>query len=584
MKPIIDPRLGDIENDASSTKSRSLLSLAGTLLTEISLPKLAVTWVLLILLPGLLLGMAPVVASIWLSAFFDRVEAFQAGLWSAAVLAVLLAVALFSSRRLFRLAERNFWALNALAVQPIYAACREAMRQLFEGRFAPDSAHLAKLRAAAALVSGFAICAISLWVLAAAWPSTLIVSDIAILHAPWRLARAALANSAVLVSAYVAVAALAWAIADATMDQPHDLERFDEEPRDGATSGAVWRVAHLSDIHVVGENYGFRIESGRSGPRGNERLDQAFIRLEALHAADPLHAILITGDVTDAGLSTEWAEFLDIVARHPAIADLIVMAPGNHDLNIVDRANPARLDLPTSPNKKLRKLRVLSAMATLHGERVRVVDEAAGRLGGSLATALAPFADLMSSFVDSGKPWFSQDLSDLWAKAFPLVVAPDREDGLGMILLNSSADTHFSFTNALGMVSMEQVRALEKVMALYPTTCWVVALHHHLVEYPRPAKALSERIGTALVNGNWFVRRLRPLAGRVVAMHGHRHIDWVGECAGLRLVSAPSPVMDAKDRDDTCFYVHRLAIGPDRRLKLLQPQKIVLAGLPKAQA
>jgi hypothetical protein len=580
LKPIIDPRLGDIENDASSTKSRSLLSLAGTLLTEISLPKLAVTWVLLILLPGLLLGMAPVVASIWLSAFFDRVEVFQAGLWSAAVLALLLAVALLSSRRLFRLAESNFWALNALAVQPIYAAGREAMRQLFERRIAPDSAHLAKLRAAAALASGLVICAISLWVLAAAWPSTLIVSDIAILHAPWRLARAALANSTVLVSAYVAVAALAWAIADATMDQPHDLERFDETPGDDA----IWRIAHLSDIHVVGENYGFRIESGRSGPRGNERLDQAFVRLEAIHAADPLHAILITGDVTDAGLSTEWAEFLDIVARHPAIADLIVMAPGNHDLNIVDRANPARLDLPTSPSKKLRKLRVLSAMAALQGERVRVVDVASGRMGGSLATALAPFANLMTRFVDSGKPWLSQDLSDLWARAFPLVLPPDREDGLGMILLNSSADTHFSFTNALGMVSMEQVRALEKAMALYPKAYWVLALHHHLVEYPRPAKALSERIGTALVNGNWFVRRLRPLAGRVVAMHGHRHIDWVGECAGLRLVSAPSPVMDARDQDETCFYVHRLTVGADRRLKLLQPKKIILDGLPKVQA
>jgi hypothetical protein len=37
MKPILDPRDGDIEDDASSTKRRSLLSLAGSLLVEISL-------------------------------------------------------------------------------------------------------------------------------------------------------------------------------------------------------------------------------------------------------------------------------------------------------------------------------------------------------------------------------------------------------------------------------------------------------------------------------------------------------------------------------------------------------------------
>jgi len=40
----------------------------------------------------------------------------------------------------------------------------------------------------------------------------------------------------------------------------------------------------------------------------------------------------------------------------------------------------------------------------------------------------------------------------------------------------------------------------------YPQARWVIALHHHLVEYPKPAKAFSERIGTALINGSWFVR------------------------------------------------------------------------------
>ena len=61
----IDPRQGDIEDDASSSKRRSLLSLAGSLLAEISLPKLAVAWMLLIVFPGLMLGVAPIVASIW---------------------------------------------------------------------------------------------------------------------------------------------------------------------------------------------------------------------------------------------------------------------------------------------------------------------------------------------------------------------------------------------------------------------------------------------------------------------------------------------------------------------------------------
>jgi hypothetical protein len=128
----------------------------------------------------------------------------------------------------------------------------------------------------------------------------------------------------------------------------------------------------------------------------------------------------------------------------------------------------------------------------------------------------------MTRFADTGKPIWSKELTDLWPNVFPMVLAPERDDGLGILLLDSNADTHFSFTNALGLITTDQVRALESACAQYPRACWVVALHHHVVEYPRPAKLLSIRIGTALVNGNWFVRRLKPLAHRIVLMHGHR--------------------------------------------------------------
>ena len=46
-KSILDPRRGDMENDRSATKQRSLLAIAGSLLAEISLPKLAVRLVVL---------------------------------------------------------------------------------------------------------------------------------------------------------------------------------------------------------------------------------------------------------------------------------------------------------------------------------------------------------------------------------------------------------------------------------------------------------------------------------------------------------------------------------------------------------
>jgi hypothetical protein len=334
----------------------------------------------------------------------------------------------------------------------------------------------------------------------------------------------------------------------------------------------------LSDIHIVGERYGFRIESGRSGPRGNDRLRRLLAQLEELDAKEPLDTILITGDMTDAGISAEWAELLDVLAAHPRLAERVLMLPGNHDLNIVDRANPARMDLPTSPNRRLRRMRALSAMSAVQGRRVKVIDLEKGSLGKTLEQALEPHRAEIARFADVARPLLSKTIPEIWSRAFPMVLPPDPDDGLGVILLNSNADTHFSFTNALGMVSAEQMRGIEIASAEYPKACWVVALHHHVVEYPWAAKALSERIGTALINGNWFIRRMQPLSGRAILMHGHRHIDWIGECAGLPIVSAPSPVMEVTNDIDTIFYLHTLAVGADGRLSLLTPERIIVSG------
>ena len=358
------------------------------------------------------------------------------------------------------------------------------------------------------------------------------------------------------------------------MPPPLNLQGFDPRPAKGRT----WRVAHLSDVHVVGEPYGFRLESGRAGPRGNDRFKRVLSQLERIHAKDPLDVILITGDLTDAGTSAEWSEFLTIMAKHPRLADRVFVLPGNHDLNIVDRANPARFDLPLSPNRRLRLLRALSAINLLQGDRVRVIDFAHQRVGKTLAEAMRPRAKEMERFADDGTPRFSYAIPELWAKMFPMVVAPDKPDGLGLIILNSNADTHFSFTNALGMVSAEQVNGMEIAFAEYPKAAWIIALHHHLVEYPWMAKALSERIGTALINGNWFVRKLRRLAGRAVLLHGHRHIDWMGECGGLTILSAPSPVMEATNEKSKYFYILEVALGDDGKLLLLDPKRIDVPG------
>jgi len=381
----------------------------------------------------------------------------------------------------------------------------------------------------------------------------------------------------VLLSAYLAGAALVWGIADATMPQPRDRRHFDPPP-----GGRIWRVAHLSDLHIVGERYGFRIESGRAGPKGNDRLKRVLEQLEAIHAERPLDLILITGDMTDAGRSTEWAEFLEALSEHPALMPRTLLLPGNHDVNIADRANPARLELPFSPKKRLREMRALSIIAALQGDRTYVVSLRRRKLSRTLSEVLAPQRHAIETFANTGKLRLSLRLEQVWANVFPIVLPPETENGLGVILLNSNAETHFSFTNALGLVSTEQTVRLVAALQQFPKARWILALHHHLVEYPKPAKELSERIGTALINGSWFVRQLLPFGNRIVVMHGHRHVDWVGSCGTLRIVSAPSPIMDATNDRPTYFHIHHLAAGPDGGIRLLAPESVEIAGEPTA--
>lgn len=578
---LIDPRQGDAEDDISATKQRSLFAIAGGLLVEISLPKLLLAWTVSLALPAMLLGLAPLLVTGWAATATEQVR-YLTSIGTAIGFVIVLTLGWFSWRPLFRIAEANFWSLNALAVQPGYLFCREAIRHLMEQWFgAKHSAdQRAQLRALSSAAAGTIVCIVAVLVAVAVWPSTRWLGSVADLMVPYRLIVPTIANAVALTSLYLAAAALVWGFADATMDQPRDLSAFDT----ALPTSRTWRVAHLSDIHVVGERYGFRMESGRGGPQGNHRLERLLTRLAAIHASDPLDVVLVSGDMTDAGLSTEWAEFFDAVAKHPELVARMILLPGNHDVNIVDRANPARLDLPFSPGKRFRQMRTLSAMAAVQGARVRIIEGGPALSAPTLADRMKIHGEDIAAFAKNGGFWRAEKLRDVFDEQFPMLLPPDSEEGLGMVILNSNAQTHFSFTNALGLVSTEQARHLVAAMNGYPRARWIVALHHHLMEYPMPGVKFAERVGTALVNGSWFVRKLKPFGSRIVVMHGHRHTDWIGACGAMKIISAPSPVMNATDAQPRHFYIHTLASGEDGKLCLLTPEKVEIPGIARADA
>jgi hypothetical protein len=566
-----DPRDGDLEDDASSTSRHSLFRHASRMLLEISLPKLLLAAMMLLVVPALLLGASPKLV-LWLTeTAWHGVARF--GLVLALVsFAMLAGIAAWRwGRTLFLVVERNFWALNAGLVQPLYTALREATRLALET--AAPGRGLAATRRDAGLAAGVLIALLGAAV--AWWAGPLPTLRVAAFGAGDLVGVAldAIRNGVWVIAVYLMVGAPAWSIAEALAGTPEDLGPPDP-------GEAHWHVAHLSDIHVVGEDFGFRLECGRDGPRGNGRLDRALALLEAEDRVRPLDWIVVTGDITDAARNAEFIAFEEALARHPSLRDRVLVIPGNHDVNIVDRANPSRLELPTAPGGKLRRLRFLSAMARLQGRRVRVVDHASRRVGPTLDAWLAQDgrAAMMARFMDAGGLRAGLVARAGWNAAFPLIAPPATPDGLGVVLLDSNAETHFSFTNALGILGLGQVRAAEAAMAEWPQARWLVALHHHLVEYPRPGASLADRIGTALVNGHWVLRRLRRHARRIVVLHGHRHYDWMGRSGGLRILSAPSPVMGALDHEARHFWLHALGPAADGGLALLAPRRIEVAG------
>ncbi len=224
---LLDPRRGDAEDDASSPKQRSLLAIAGSLLAEISLPKLLFAVTFSILLPALLLGFAPLVATAWLLKL--STSAMQATeLGAAFVLMIVIAAGWFGWRPLFRIAERNFWSLNALAVQPGYAFCREALRYLADSMLRVDAnaATRARLRAISSAVAAILLSAIAVAIAVAIWPSSRWVGTAADLLDVHALVVPTLANAIVVVCVYLTAAALTWGFADAFMDQPIDSRRL----------------------------------------------------------------------------------------------------------------------------------------------------------------------------------------------------------------------------------------------------------------------------------------------------------------------------------------------------------------------
>jgi 3',5'-cyclic AMP phosphodiesterase CpdA len=575
---IWDLRCGDADDNRTSPYGRGLWGVIVSAALDFNIVKASINFLALILGPALVVGVLP---SLVFTVGRLKLHAVSMGrtypLTVLLVLVLLAAANFWFGWKLLSRAADHFWNLHYTLVFPLFVAVRETIRTVAErvpGRpVTPQQLH--RRRRVGSILAAL------LFVAAGAglgWKAG-ISFDLHLFEAgslrPGTALAAALRNAATIMGVSTVIESMIWLWRELTLSNPV----LDYTPSLTEAGSRYTRVAHLSDLHVVGERYAYRMESGTLGPQGNHSVQEAIRGLSAMHASDPLGRVLVTGDVTDAGTRAEWAEFLDLLRDYPEVRASMSFVPGNHDVNIVDRSHPALLDLPWSAYRALRKLRVLLAMDEIQGDRAHLVDRASGKPGPLLRDYLrsGDRLELLRDLARRGSRRGRREMSRTWETIFPLV-EPAGNNGCGLILLNSNARSHFSLTNAIGVIDRPQLAGLRSVLQRFPEQPWVILLHHQVVEYPLASIRLRDRIGLALINAPDVLAAITPHARRILVLHGHRHRDWIGACGGVVLCSAPSVTLGSYGGEmyQGCFRVHEFAFPGDGEIRLSATRRVQL--------
>ncbi|SMP59385.1 metallophosphoesterase family protein [Noviherbaspirillum suwonense] len=309
-------------------------------------------------------------------------------------------------------------------------------------------------------------------------------------------------------------------------------------------------LIHLSDLHVTCSNTAPLAENPRIGVP-DATLSALAESISALNAMP----VIVSGDATDTGDATEWERFKRYFGP---FKDRMVVAPGNHDLNIVGYGKGSLLtvtDLLYYEGRINRLRAYLCAANDIMGNRVRTLrSDVKGRPKAlcSLQVALDDIKD------ERGSRQF-EELNAL----FPLVVrVPSPHAVLYAIVWNTTRTSSLPTLNSLGKIDSGQMERLSGIAELLQKeTAEPLALIHVLHHKVGMPVELEYHFGTltkwehrvqfasmTMQNASSLLRTIESLGADTVILHGHHHTRFAAHVMTrsepmIDVISAPSSTL-----------------------------------------
>ena len=285
-----------------------------------------------------------------------------------------------------------------------------------------------------------------------------------------------------------------------------------------------------------------------------------------LKVDESIHAVVLSGDLTDNGSQEGW----DALLKGGAIENFrakLVLAPGNHDINLVYESvwkSLFRLEGPRRTGANARALRYLRAASAVMGERAWVLCPYSGAFATLQSTMARAAEDLASWNEGLDKPRKASLLPlQLFERLFPMAVAVSNSDGnpqrVRFIVWNSVKQNEWPAFNAIEEVEKDQFERAERLVAWLGADTPLVHVMHHQIGLPPPGsgrrvKGMSAwrrltTAGMAMQNPGEVLDWLGARTQRTVVLHGHHHKLFMLDSpdAKATIVSAPSMTLGCEE-------------------------------------